>query len=94
LAVSLALRNIIAHDQQAARRAVRRRHQHRTGAGSAFCKRYNLTLLILAEEHETILDAIAREKALKAWQRDWKIRLIEESNPDWDDLAGTVFQGL
>ena len=71
-----------------------RLHQHRTGNGSAFCRRYNLTRLVLAEEHETILEAIAREKALKTWQRDWKIRLIEEGNPGWTDLGHTVFQGL
>lgn len=66
-------------------------HQHETGVGSDFCKRYKLTRLVLAEQHETILEAIAREKALKAWQRAWKIRLIEESNPDWSDLADTEF---
>lgn len=66
-------------------------HQHKTGLGSDFCKRYKLTRLVLAEQHETILEAIAREKALKAWQRAWKIRLIEESNPDWSDLADTEF---
>jgi putative endonuclease len=42
--------------------------------------------LVLAEEHDRIEDAIAREKALKARKRDWKIRLIEESNPGWRDL--------
>jgi len=60
--------------------------QHRAGTGSAFCRRYGLKRLVLAEPHESIEDAIAREKALKAWRRAWKIRLIEESNPDWDDL--------
>ncbi|HWI85712.1 MAG TPA: GIY-YIG nuclease family protein [Sphingomonas sp.] len=61
--------------------------QHRDGRGSAFCKRYNLTNLVLAEPHTTIEGAIMREKALKAWQRAWKIRLIEEANPDWRDLS-------
>jgi len=60
--------------------------QHRSGAGSAFCRKYNLNRLVLAEPHNYIKDAIVREKALKAWQRGWKIRLIEESNPNWDDL--------
>ena len=60
--------------------------QHRAGAGSAFCRKYGLKRLVLAERHETITDAIAREKALKAWQRAWKIRLIEEKNPQWADL--------
>jgi len=63
-------------------------HQHRHGDGSDFCRRYNLGLLVHAEEHATIEEAIAREKALKAWKRDWKIRLVEEGNPEWADLFG------
>lgn len=66
--------------------------QHRAGTGSSFCRRYGLKRLVLAERHESIVDAIAREKALKAWKRDWKIRLIEESNPHWDDLFEFVVQ--
>lgn len=61
--------------------------QHRAGTGSAFCRRYGLNRLVLAEKHPTILEAIAREKAMKAWKRDWKIELIETANPAWDDLA-------
>ncbi len=61
--------------------------QHREGKGSAFCRKYNLTRLVHAEPHSTILEAITREKALKAWQRDWKIALIEQANPDWNDLS-------
>lgn len=60
--------------------------QHRNGKGSAFCKRYKLTRLVYAEQHDNIQDAIAREKAVKAWKRDWKIELIEKSNPKWLDL--------
>ena len=60
--------------------------QHRRGEGSDFCRKYNLQRLVLAEEHGRIEDAIAREKALKAWKRDWKIALIEVSNPEWQDL--------
>jgi len=45
---------------------------------------------VLAEEHLTIQDAIAREKALKAWKREWKIRLIEEANPEWLDLGADL----
>ena len=57
--------------------------QHRNGEGSAFCKRYRLTRLVYAEQHDSIEDAIAREKAMKAWKRAWKIDLIEQSNPQW-----------
>ncbi|WP_449474290.1 GIY-YIG nuclease family protein [Sphingobium chungangianum] len=60
--------------------------QHRRGEGSAFCRKYNLHRLVLAEEHGEIDFAIAREKALKAWKRDWKIALIEAGNPEWRDL--------
>ena len=60
--------------------------QHRNGEGARFCRRYNLTRLVLAEEHPTIEDAIARDKAMKAWKRDWKIELIERANPRWRDL--------
>jgi putative endonuclease len=65
-------------------------HQHREGKGSAFCKRYGLTRLVFAEMHATMLEAIAREKAMKAWKRDWKVALIEEANPGWEDLFLTI----
>ena len=60
--------------------------QHREGKGSSFCRRYGLTRLVYAEERRSIEDAIAREKAIKAWKRAWKIELIESANPGWDDL--------
>ena len=65
-------------------------HQHRNGTGSAFCRRYGLTQLVLAEPHDDITLAITRGKALKAWKREWKIRLIEESNPDWRDIFDLI----
>jgi putative endonuclease len=60
--------------------------QHRAGTGSTFCRKYGLTRLVLAERHIEMSAAIAREKALKAWKRDWKIQLIKERNPQWSDL--------
>lgn len=65
-------------------------HQHKTGQGSAFCRKYGLTILVLVEEYPTIVEAIAREKAMKAWQRRWKIELIEASNPDWSDYSAAM----
>ena len=65
--------------------------QHRAGEGSSFCKRYRLTRLVLAEWHDTIEDAIAREKLLKTWKRAWKIELIEAANPEWRDLSDDLF---
>ena len=60
--------------------------QHREGTGSDFCKKYGLTRLVYAEAHNRIDEAIAREKALKAWKRSWKIKLIQQNNPEWEDL--------
>ena len=60
--------------------------QHRAGEGSSFCRKYNLTRLVLAERHDAIEDAIRREKLLKTWKRSWKIELVEASNPHWRDL--------
>jgi putative endonuclease len=60
--------------------------QHRTGAVPGFTKRYGLKRLVCAEPHDRIEDAIAREKQLKKWTRARKVRLIEVSNPRWEDL--------
>jgi putative endonuclease len=59
---------------------------HREGRGSTFCRRFHCTKLVLAELHPTIEEAIVREKALKNWTRAWKLRLISDANPDWEDL--------
>ncbi len=59
--------------------------RHRAGEGSAFCARYAITRLVHAEWHDRIEDAIAREKAVKKWRRAWKVKLIEQGNPDWRD---------
>jgi putative endonuclease len=60
--------------------------QHRTGIGSRFASRYKVMMLVRAEQYERIEEAIAREKAIKKWRRAWKLALIEESNPEWNDL--------
>jgi putative endonuclease len=67
-------------------------HQHRNGSGSKFCRKYNLTRLVYVEPYPTIEEAIAREKAMKEWHRDWKVRRIEQANPTWADLW-TVING-
>jgi putative endonuclease len=64
--------------------------QHRSGEGSAFCRRYNVKRLVLVESYPTIEEAVAREKALKEWKRAWKVRLNEEANPDWGDLFESI----
>ena len=67
--------------------------QHRDGMADGFSKKYNLKMLVYLEQHETMEQAISREKALKEWQRAWKIRLIEEQNPHWCDLYAQIVQG-
>lgn len=64
--------------------------QHRRDLGSAYCRRYGVHTLVLAEPHLSMVEAIAREKALKAWKRSWKIELIEASNPEWRDLWSAI----
>ncbi|MBV8755566.1 MAG: GIY-YIG nuclease family protein [Hyphomicrobiales bacterium] len=71
---------------------VRRVYEHKTKAAPGFTKRYNVDRLVWFEIHDEILSAIEREKKLKKWRRDWKIRLIEESNPNWADLYEGVAQ--
>ena len=63
---------------------------HREGSDSSFCKRYGLTRLVHVEHAPTIVEAIAREKAMKKWSRAWKIKLIESANPEWSDLFETI----
>jgi putative endonuclease len=64
--------------------------QHREGKGGSFTHRYGLTRLVYLERYDDITDAIAREKAVKKWNRAWKIRAIEEQNPEWHDLFDTL----
>ena len=59
--------------------------QHRNREGSDFAARYGCDRLVYVGQYEDIKDAITREKQLKKWKRDWKVRLIEEQNPDWLD---------
>jgi putative endonuclease len=65
---------------------LRRVHEHREGLLPGFTRRYGVKRLVYYEIYQDIGDAIHREKALKEWRRDWKIALIEQSNPEWVDL--------
>ena len=67
-----------------------RMQQHRTGGGSEFVKQYKVHRLVYMESYERAEDAIRREKQLKKWNRDWKIRLIEEENLYWSDLSSLL----
>ena len=64
----------------------RRVWPHREGLGSIHVKDFDKTRLVYAERHEEIEPAIAREKLVKKWRREWKFALIEADNPDWLDL--------
>lgn len=69
---------------------VQRVWQHKNGLVKGFTKRYDVRRLVWYEPHESMESAIGREKALKKWNRAWKIRLIEERNPTWTDLYREV----
>jgi putative endonuclease len=67
-------------------RLIDRVSEHRDGVIAGFTKRYRVHRLVWFESHHAAEDAIRREKQLKEWRRAWKIRLIQELNPNWDDL--------
>lgn len=64
----------------------RRIYEHREGLTPGFAWKYGCTRLVWYEDHADIVSAIQREKSLKRWYRQWKIELIEKTNPDWLDL--------
>jgi putative endonuclease len=68
----------------------RRIWEHKTGVVEGFTKRYGVHLLVYAEFHSTMVEAILREKRIKAWRRAWKLILIEETNPTWRDLYNEI----
>ena len=65
---------------------VQRIWQHKEGLAEGFTRKYSVKMLVWYEQHETMISAIAREKAIKEWQRAWKLALIEKANPEWKDL--------
>ena len=69
---------------------IQRVWHHRNGSVEGFTKRYGVRRLVWYEAHESMESAIGREKAIKKWNRAWKIRLIEEGNPAWMDLYSEI----
>ena len=63
-----------------------RAFQHREGLLPGFTQQYGCKILVWYEEHGDVRDAIQREKSIKRYRRQWKLNLIEEMNPDWNDL--------
>ena len=70
----------------------KRMWMHRTGALPGFTKQYGVKMLVWHEQHETRESAFARERQFKKWNRAWKIRLIEQTNPAWRDLYDDILR--
>ena len=71
---------------------IRRVHEHKSKAHRGFTKQYDVTRLVWFETYDDPENAILREKDIKKWQRAWKLRLIEEMNPQWLDLYDKITQ--
>ena len=65
-------------------------YEHKIGLAEGFTKKYGLKTLVYYELHNNPESAIMREKQLKEWKRLWKLKLIEDVNPDWSDLYGKL----
>jgi putative endonuclease len=65
----------------------RRTWEHRSNAVGGFVRDYRVRRLVFVEFHETMADAILREKRIMKWRRAWKLELIERHNPQWRDLC-------
>jgi len=64
--------------------------EHKNGVADGFTKKYSIKMLVYYEVFDDPEQAIRREKRLKKWNRAWKIKVIEEMNPNWDDLYENV----
>ena len=71
---------------------VNRVWEHKNGLVDGFTKKYGIKMLVYYENHEDIENAIIREKQIKKWRRAWKLKLIEEKNPEWCDLYDDICQ--
>ena len=69
---------------------IKRIWEHKNDLVEGFTQKYKVHQLVYFEQHQDMLAAITREKQLKKWNRDWKLALIEKSNPDWRDLWGDI----
>ena len=69
---------------------VRRAYEHRMGLMEGFSKKYGTKMLVYYEIYDHIEDAALRERRMKKWNRQWKLRLIEKMNPDWEDLYKSI----
>ena len=69
---------------------IKRVYDHKQNIVEGFTKQYNVHNLVYFEIHEDVNEAILREKQMKKWNRQWKINLIENNNPEWNDLYNEI----
>ena len=69
---------------------IKRVWEHKNSVVEGFTKKYHVNSLVWLELHQTMDTAITREKQLKKWRRNWKIKLIEKDNPAWTDLYPSI----
>jgi len=72
----------------------RRVYEHKTGKIKGFTQKYGVSMLVYFEEFQQVEEAIQRENNIKKWKRNWKLKLIEEQNPDWHDLSKNWYENL
>jgi putative endonuclease len=68
----------------------RRIWEHKNGFVAGFTREHSTHRLVWYEVHESAYEAITREKRIKNWNRDWKVNLIQEMNPGWEDLYDAI----
>jgi putative endonuclease len=68
----------------------KRVYEHRNNLADGFTQKYNVHRLVWYEIHESWESAIQREKQVKKWKREWKLKLIEKNNPSWEDLYESI----
>lgn len=69
---------------------VKRVWEHKNKLVDGFSNKYNLQYLVYYEVHEDMSEAIVREKQIKKWNREWKVNLVNEINPEWSDLYQSI----
>ena len=70
---------------------IKRIYEHKNDLVDGFTKKYGIHRLVWYETHESAESAIIREKQLKKWKRAWKLKLIEQNNPKWNDLYENIY---
>lgn len=71
---------------------VKRIYEHKSNLADGFTKRYDVKKLVWFDQTKDVSSAITREKQIKKWNRQWKIDLIEENNPNWHDLYEDIIK--